>query len=193
LEQALELFVGQGEVVYELHALGNLSTLWCVQGEYEQAMTLAQRALARCDELDLHLERRLPLGDMGAAAIGQGHAAFAHQCLLESLEIACRVSDRTQEILCLGHLGWLSVQQGLADRALERLTAALDLAEGIDSRTEQSWLHLGLARAHRLANWPNEALAHAQRASDLAAAHGRLPDQSVAQRLLADLAVFPSG
>jgi DNA-binding SARP family transcriptional activator len=187
LEQALDLFVSQGEVVYELHVLGNLSTLWCVQGEQRRAMALAQRALARCHELDLQLERRLPLGDMGAAAVVQGDAALARQCLLESLDIARRVSDRTQEILCLGHLGWLAMQQQMPAQALERLAAALDVAVRIDSRAEQSWLHLGLAQAHRLANQPDQALTYAQRASELAQAYGRLPDQALAQRLVADL------
>ncbi len=191
LEQALALFVSQGEVVYELHVLGNLSTLWCLQGAHQRAMALAQRALARCDELDLPLERRLPLGDIGAAAAMQGDALLARRSLLESLEIARRVSDRTQEILCLGHLGWVCVREQMPDRALEHLRSALGLAERVDSRAEQSWLHLGLARARLLSGQPDQALPHARRAFELARTCGRFPDQAAAERLLAELSASP--
>jgi DNA-binding SARP family transcriptional activator len=155
LERALSLFVDLGDTVYELHAIGNLSTLYCRLGEYDQAMDLARQALARCDEAELPLERRLPLGDLGAAAALMGDTDWAQECLLESLDIARKIADCTQEIFCLGHLGWLYVRVNQPVEAREHLQAALTLAKRIDSRTEQSWLQSGLTEAYRLAgDWP---------------------------------------
>lgn len=190
LERALSLFVALGDVVYEIHALGNLATLCWYRGEYEQAMDLARQALARCDKADLSFERRLPLGDLGAAAAATGDADLARQCLLESMSIARQIADRTQEILCLGHLGWLCVREGQAKGALEYLQTALSLAESINSCTEQSWLLSGLAEACRLAGDPGarrQAVAHARRALQLAQASGRAYDQELARRILAGL------
>jgi DNA-binding SARP family transcriptional activator len=188
LEGALHLFAGLGETVYEIHTLGNLSTLCWYEGEYEKAMDLARRALARCDGAGLPLERRLPLGDMGVAAAALGDGDLARRCLSESLAIARQIADRTQEILCLGHLGWLCVGLEQPAEALEHLGAALALAERIGSCTEQSWLHAGLAEAHRLAGDAETAVAHAHRAVELARASGRAYDQELARRVLAGLA-----
>ena len=112
---------------------------------------------------------------MGAAAAALGDDCLARQSLEESLAIARQVSDRTQEILCLGHLGWLDVQEGQAAPALEHLQAALALAEQINSCSEQSWLHAGLAEALRLAGDLDAAAAHAQQAVALADATGQSP------------------
>ncbi len=184
LDRALGLFVELGKIVYELHTLGNLSTLYCLLGEHEQAMNIARRALARCDEAGLPLERRLPLGDIGIAAAEAGDVDLARQYLLESLVIARQIEDRTQEILCLGHLGWLCVREERAAKALEHLQAALTLAESIASRTEQGWLLSGLSKAHHLAGDVERAIACARRALDLAQASGRTYDQKLARRIL---------
>jgi tetratricopeptide (TPR) repeat protein len=185
----LRLFAGLGETVYEIHTLGNLSTLCWYEGEYEEAMDLARRALVRCDQAGLPLERRLPLGDMSVAAAAMGDTDQARAWLVESLAIARQIADRTQEIFCLGHLGWLYVRLEQPAQALEHLQAALDLAERIDSRTEQNWLRSGLAEAHRLAGDAEEAAAaQARRALELAQACDRAYDQVLARRVLAGLA-----
>ncbi len=187
LERALPLFVDQGAVVYEIHTLGNLSTLYLHLGAYGMAMDLARQALARCEAAGLPLERRLPLGDMGAAAVAIGDADLAQQCLAESLAIARRVGDRTQEIFCLGHLGWLyaTLQQGA--EALVYLRQGLEVAECVDSLAEQSWLLSGLAKAHQLGGNLAQAMAHGRRALELADRQGRVYDQELARRVLAGL------
>jgi tetratricopeptide (TPR) repeat protein len=192
LQRALSLFVDLGDTVFEIHALGNLSTLYCCKGDYDQAMDLSRRALARCEEAGLPLERRLPLGDMGAAAAAAGDTDLARKCLVESLAIARKIADRTQEIFSLGHLGWLYVREGQVGQALEYLQSALDLAEKIDSRCEQSWLESGVAEAFRLLGDAStgseeardQAAAHANRALELARVSGRAYDRELAQRIL---------
>ena len=77
---------------------------------------MARRALTRCDESNLPFNRRLALGDMGAAALALGDTGSARRWLEESLAIGRQVADRTQEIFCLGHLGWLAVQEDRAPR-----------------------------------------------------------------------------
>jgi predicted ATPase/DNA-binding SARP family transcriptional activator len=184
---ALDLYVQAGEAVYEIHTLGNLSTLyWCL-GEFEKAIDLSRRALENCEESGLALERRLPLGDLGAAAASLGDLDLAQECLLESLSIAREIADRTQEVFCLGHLGWLYVELGQPARALEHLQAGLALAERTRSCAEQGWLLSGLAEAHRLSGDWEGAKACAHRALDLAEATGRPYDERLARRILEGL------
>ena len=185
LKRALQLFVELGETVYEIHTLGNLSTLYRYLGEYEQAMTLAYQALTRCEQAGLSFQRRLPLGDLGAAALGD--ADQARTWLQESLDIARQTGDRTQEIFCLGHLGGLFVRLNHPAEALEYLLTALSLAERLNSRAEQSQLHSGLAEAHHLSGEREQAILHAHRALELAQAYGRVYDQEKARQILARL------
>jgi tetratricopeptide (TPR) repeat protein len=187
LERALSLFVNLDQPVYEIHTLGNLSTLCGYRGDHQRAMELARRALARCEEASLPLERRLPLGDMGAAAAATGDFDFSCECLTDSLAIARQIADRTQEILCLGHLGWLYVQRDQPTESLEHLQAGLALAEGVGSCTEQSWLLSGLAEAWRLAGDRDQAEDCARRALALARRTGRVRDERIARRLLQSL------
>lgn len=187
LEHALQGLVDLGERIYEIHTLGNLSTLHWRLGEFERAIHLARQALRRCDEGRLPFERRLPLGDLGAAAMASGDKDLARQCLLESLAIARQMADRSQEIFCLGHLGWLCLRLKQPAEALEFLQTALTLAESVGSAAEQSWLWSGLAEAHRLDGSPELAGEHAQQARKLAQASGRAYDQALAGRILAEL------
>jgi DNA-binding SARP family transcriptional activator/tetratricopeptide (TPR) repeat protein len=187
LERALALFVDLGNFEYEIHALGNLSTLWWRQGKHDRALDLARRELARCEEVGSPFARRLALGDMGAAAAAMGDVDQARLWLEESLSIAQQIADRTQEILCLGHLGWLCVLTQQPTQALAHLSGALALAEQIGSCTEQSWLHAGLAEAHRLAGDLSQAADHGREAMRLAEAHDRAYDQELARRIWAGL------
>jgi tetratricopeptide (TPR) repeat protein len=181
---ALDLYVQAGEAVYEIHTLGNLSTLYWYLGDYEKAIDLCRAALERCEEAGLPLERRLPLGDLGAASAALGDTDLARECLLESLSIAREIADRTQEIFCLGHLGWLYVELRQPARALEHLQAGLALAERIRSCAEQSQLLSGLAEAHRLAGECERAQVRAHRALELAQATGRPYDEGLARHVL---------
>jgi tetratricopeptide (TPR) repeat protein len=187
LEQALALFVELGETVYEIHTLGNLATLSWYEGKPEQALDLSGRALQRCDEACLPLQRRLSLGDMGAAAVAMGALDLARQSLEESLSIARQTADRTQEILCLIHLGWLAVRLRRGDEALQHFNAGLKLAERIRSCNEQSWLQAGLAEAHRLSGERQQALTHARQAQELAQASGAAYDRKLAHWVLSRL------
>jgi predicted ATPase/DNA-binding SARP family transcriptional activator len=185
LDSALDRFVALGDVVHEVHTLGNLSTLHRYREELGQALEVAQRALVRCQQMGLSFERRLPLGDIGAAASALGDSDLARACLEESLEIARQIADRTQEIVCLGHLGWLCVRLERPAEALEHLQAGLALAERIHSCSEQSWLLTGLAEAFYLCGDVERAVAHARRAIAVAQAMGRTLDLPAAERVLA--------
>ncbi len=184
LEDALALFVRLDQPSFRVHVLGNLATLACYQGDPERALDLAQQALAACDAAGLQADRRIPLGDIGAAAAALGQLDLARRSLTESLAIAQQVCDRTQEILCLGHLGWLAVQERQAAPALEHLRAALALAERVNSCTERPWLHAGLAEALWLAGDLASAATHARQAVGLAEATGQAHAQRIAQQAL---------
>jgi tetratricopeptide (TPR) repeat protein len=167
-----------------VHTLGNLATLHGYLGEYADSMRLSHRALAICEGAELPLQRRLPLGDLGAAASALGDNDLAQRCLEESLSIARQTADRTQEILCLLHLGWLCIREKRPAEALEHVQAGLELAERIGSCTEQGWLLCGLAEAHRLKGAHKAAAAYARRALRMARATRRPYDERLACRIL---------
>ncbi len=187
LEAALDLFTELNDVVFQIHTLGDLSTLHVYTEEYEAAMDWARRALAKCEQAGLDLERRLPLGHMGAVAAALGDSDHAREYLQQSLTVAKQIADRTQEVFCLGHLGWLSLDADQLTEAVEHLQAGLALAERIDSRTEQSWLHSGLAKAYWLDHDDERALAHAHRALELAQEYDRAHDVALARQTIIKL------
>ncbi|NOY98283.1 MAG: AAA family ATPase [Chloroflexi bacterium] len=181
LEQALALFGKQNETVYEVHTLCNLATLYLQTKQPAKAIELCRLALDLCNRAGLHLQRRLPLGDLGAASITQGRYQAARDFLTKSLAIARRITDRTQEILCLGHLGHLSLAENAANNAIERFEAALSLAKNIHSLTEQSWLLLGLAKARYAGGDRNAAVQLTDQALELGRTTGRIQDEKAAQ------------
>ena len=191
LQRALGLFTALEQDSLCVHVLGNLSTLYIYQARYAQAMDMARQALAVCDAAQLLLDRRLPLGDLGAASLAMGDRVLARQYLEESLSLAGQVTDRTQEILCLGHLGWLEAQERQPEQALIRLQSGLSLAEQIDSCNEQAWLHAGLAEAYYQVGRQDQALIHAHRAAALAEDSGQVYEQRLARRALDRLTAPP--
>ena len=184
LARALDRFVELGVAGYEIHTMSNLSTLYWRQAQYEAARDLSHQALARCQEAGLALERRLPLGDLGAVAAALGDGGLARQYLQESLATGRQIADRTQEIFCLGHLGWLDIGLGQPAQAMVHLSAALALASSVNSCAEQSWLLSGLAEAHRLSGDGERAQARALEALEMAQATNRPHDQLAARRVL---------
>jgi tetratricopeptide (TPR) repeat protein len=194
LESALELFAELGDIVYQIHSLTNLSTLYRYKSASSRAMQAAQKALAQCERAGLSLERRLPLGDIGATAALLGDHDLAQEYLKESLDISLQVTDRTQEIFCLGHLGWSHVGRGEPTAALDALNEALALAVQVDSCAEVSWLYAGLARALCLKDDPDGRRlpqVNAERALEVAEAHGRAHDAVAAREILRSLKTSP--
>jgi tetratricopeptide (TPR) repeat protein len=187
LEGALDPGTEFGDTALQVHLLGYLATLHWYLGEHERSLGLGRRALARCDNAEVAFHRRIPLGDIGAAASALGDVGLAQRSLLESLETARQVSDRTQEILCQLHLGWLEIKLEQPTKALELLTAGLALAERIESCTEQSRLLSGLAEAYRLKGDPQQATEHITRALALAQQTKRPYDEGLTRRILAKI------
>jgi len=187
LEQALGIFTQIQDPVYTIHTLGNLSTLFYRWQDAGRAMRLACQALEVCEQKGLQYERRIPLGDMGAAAAALGEDQQAKSLLEESFSIAQKIADHTQEILCQGHLGWILAHEGKYPSAGQHLQDALILSEKIGSLTEQSWLHAGLAEVYASQGDRQQAVTHALTALELARQHQRTPDIHRAQQLLTRL------
>lgn len=184
LQKALDIFTHLENASYQIHTLGNLSTLAYRQKEPERAMHLARQALEICEKQNLQYERRLPLGDMGAARTELGETERAVSELEESLSISVEIDDRTQIIFCQGHLGHIMIRSGRYGEALQRLEEALQLTWRIGSLSEQSWLHAGLAEAYTARGEDQQALQHARKAVEIARGCQRNPDAERALRLV---------
>ena len=187
LHKALEIFGHLQNTSYQIHTLGNLSTLAYRQGDFVRALSLSCQALAICEQMNLQFERRLPLGDMGAARAELGETESALAELGESLSISRVIADRTQIIFCQGHLGRLAIRTGRHAEALQRLEEALTLAEHICSLSEQSWLQAGLAEAYACSGEEQRAWQHARMAVEIAQDCQREPDAARARRLVEQL------
>jgi DNA-binding SARP family transcriptional activator/predicted ATPase len=187
LETARRITIDLQNSIEEVHCLSFLSTAYLLQDDEHAAYRLAQEALTLCDRAGLVAHRRFALGDLGAAAAG-GDPVQAEAWLNESLAIARQVSDRTQEVFCLGHLGWLAVRQGRGAEARTQLQEAFDLAVQADLYIYRPWLLAGRARAHQLCHDRTQAHGDAQQAVQLAQEFGLPVEQALARRILDDLA-----
>jgi predicted ATPase/DNA-binding SARP family transcriptional activator len=161
LEKALQIFNTLQNTTYQIHTLGNLSTLAYRGQEPERALALARQA---------------------AAELGDTEEALSE--LEESLSISKEIADRTQIIFCQGHLGYILMRAGQYEQALQHLQAALKLAQRIGSLSEQSWLQASLAEAYATSGAYEQAYKHAQTALEIAQACLRPPDAERAQGLL---------
>ena len=189
LTQALAGFTHVGDTVYQIHTLGNLSTLSLKTGDLQRAQDLARQALVLCDQEELLQNRRLPLGDLGAVALAQGNLVLAQSYLEECLHLSRRVGDRTQEIFAMGHLGWLMLADNHPNQAKGWFESALELTERIDSKSELPWLQVGLAETERLAGQSELACAHVKNALKSAQLTGRTYEENLASHTLEQLAV----
>ncbi len=187
LEQALKTFVELDDVIFAIHAMGNLSRLHWYQHDFDRASQYASQAMNFCQVSGQSLQRRIPLGDMGAALMGSADLPGARRNLQESLDISRQIDDRTQEIFCLGHLGWICLKEEQPQQAESYLNAALNLARTIGSVAEQSWLLAGIAETDLLNREPHKALQHAHRARALARSVGRTYDETVANKIISRL------
>lgn len=187
LQKALEIFSHLKNISYQIHTLGNLSTLAYRQGSVEKALQLAHQAMDICKGKNLQYERRLPLGDLGAARAELGETERSMAELEESLSISTEIADSTQIIFCQGHLGQLLIRTGRYSEALQRLEEALQMARQIGSLSEQSWLLRTLAEAYAGSGRFELAIQQAQNALEIAQACQRIPDVGLAQQLLEQL------
>lgn len=187
LERALNAFIVLEDAVFEIHTIGNLSKLFWYMGEANEALKLARRGLVRCQEKSLAYQRRIPLGDLGAALLQAADLPQAALYLKQSLEIARKVNDRSQEIFCLGHLGWLEIQRSQAAPAMRFLKDALALAQRVGSLGEQSWLLSGLAEGQQLGGDPKRAHQSALQALAIARLYQRPYDEIRAQEIVSRL------
>lgn len=150
LTQALAMFTQVQDSTYQVHTLGNLSTLALKLGDYPRAQNLASQALTRCEQEELAQERRIPLGDLGAVALAQGEYPLAQSYLEESLRLSRQTGDRTQEIFTMGYLGWCAAKSNKPSQAKTWFESAQALAKQIDSHAEDHWLQSGIDEVNQL-------------------------------------------
>jgi predicted ATPase len=170
LLSARRIFAEIADPVLEVHTLSHLSTTYLYAGRPALAMQIAREALALCQQPNpvlVHRER-IPLGDMGAAAIELGDYDRAEAWLEKSLELARRVRDNHQEAFCLGHLGWMRLSRSLAGEAYPLLSQALEISLASDLHIYRSWLLAGLAEYHLLCGDMQSARQAAHQSLELA-------------------------
>ena len=188
LDSAQQALAELGEVVLHLHTLGNLATLHLRHGDAERSLSLARQGLDLCDRMGLAFRTPTAAGGSGRRGCGTGRPRRGAPAPATRAWISpARSRTVPRRSWCSAILAGSTSVSGTAPRARERLGEALALAQAIGSCTEQSWLHAGLAEAHRLAGDRGQAEYHARAALQLATATGRVPDRDRANGLLARL------
>jgi len=192
IQQALDGFIRLNEAAYQIHTLGNLSNLYLMIGDAPRARSLALQALEQCEQAELHFEKRIPLGDLGAADLALGEMNAAHASLEECLQLSRQVGDRSQEIFALRHLGQLMSRSASPGDALSKLRIALDLAEKIGSQIEQPGLLADMAEIYQQIGQVEQARQYVGQSVRVAERIGLATDLERARRLAVALAELHS-
>ena len=154
----------------------------CREQNTSEAIRLATSALQRCEQHGLGIEKRLPLGDLGAALIRVDEDS-AENYLKQSRQIATTIGDQTQSIFCNGHLGQLYLQRGDAATSHTYFTTGLETANQLNSQAQASWLHIGLANVYSLTQSKANAAEHLSAANHFAKHNGLRHEYRVALAL----------
>lgn len=95
-----------------LLALGNLGVVARYQGDYAEAKTYHEQALAIAQQLGNSQEEANQLGNLGVLAGSQGDYATAKTDLEQALAIVRQLNDRQGEAASLTNLGLVAFHQG---------------------------------------------------------------------------------
>ncbi len=152
LSEALE---GAGSLPAQLQAdaLRKVSATAYSLGDYAEALTLAEKALALHDEMGDALGRARSLSNIGAMAHASGDHARAAASLDEAIELATELGAERVLALALNNRGDLGLTLGNYDEACRLFEASRVLLEAQGDRTSvaRSLLNLALSALGRSA------------------------------------------
>ena len=183
---ALQRSRALGDPIVEGRALADLAWTYWRLGDYKQAETLAQQALAICDDTE---ERSLALNALGNVAWRGRESAKAEQYLKQALDLTRIAGDRSREGYVLGDLGMILDQLGRHEEARRHLDLALALhrKQGDPLGEARVLNHLGSALRHE--GRAEEAMTRHREAGTRYRAMGNSSDEAAACNGLGEAAL----
>lgn len=138
---ALELANGSDDVHLTAHASVNLGGLRLLQGHYESAAVLSQRAAEGFQEAGDIVSAGTAFENLAfVKLLGERDVAGALDLQLQSLHIYESHSHRVWEARAHRNLGALLLELGNLDSAVEHLEKALTLVRELDLRTQECYV-----------------------------------------------------
>lgn len=170
-EHAVEFSRAAGDRFREFSTLGNLGGVHAELGSLEEAADCFRRELAFYAEIGDTARRARALGNLGLTEMRLGRLVEA----AANLELAVELREETRSAAnSLGALGVVHRYLGDLDQAAHFLQRARQLNHDHEDRVSEAAALDDLARVHRDAGRPEEALQCAEEALRLAAGSGRV-------------------
>jgi predicted ATPase/DNA-binding SARP family transcriptional activator len=161
------------------------------QGEHEEALHHAERAVALCREAGSSVDLARSLNGLGNIAVAQGDHDRARAVFDESIALARAGGDERVLATLLSNAGNLALNEGQYARATDLARESLVLAEKLGQREGVAIGQLNIGVARILGGSPLEALAPLRQSIEEAAAMGY--GELVANGLLAFAATLAHG
>ncbi len=183
---ALQRSRANADPVVEGRALADLAWTYWRLGDYERSETLAQEALAICEDA---YERSLALNALGNVAWRRRDSAAAERYLKQALDLTRIAGDWSREGFVLGDLGMTLDQMRRPEEARRHLDLALALhrKEGNPLGEARVLNYLGSALRHQ--GRPAEAMARHREAGEIYRAMGNSSDEASAFNGLGEAAL----
>jgi CHAT domain-containing protein/tetratricopeptide (TPR) repeat protein len=172
--KALAIFQELGDRRWQARALANLGTVYHALGDLQQALTHYGQALHLWREVGDPRGEASTLTNLGLAQSQLGDARAALDLHRQALELSRKAGDRRGEGIALADLGRTSLALGDRSAALDALGQAIDRLHDLGDLAGEADARVRQGQALLAQNRPEEALASATRALDIARA-ARLP------------------
>lgn len=161
--KALELYEKVDDYARVARLYTDIANLRREQGEYDWAMKDFERALTALNLSNEPETRGVVLANAAAAYIDEGDIDTAEAFMVEAIQLAQQIDDRTAEAIRRGNYGWLLLTTGRAARALDTLGYARQQSEilGLDIPSAVQLNNMGLAH-HELGSYSKAVNAYQQ-------------------------------
>jgi CHAT domain-containing protein/tetratricopeptide (TPR) repeat protein len=127
LEQALHVFLSQGDTRSALRAHINLGRAWMLSGQLGRAQTILEAALASAMTQPDRSMRADALNNLGQVELARGRVSSSETRLDEALQIYRQLHDKRGESATLHHLGLVAREQQRFDSARQLLVQAVQI------------------------------------------------------------------
>ncbi|MEQ8672380.1 MAG: tetratricopeptide repeat protein [Aggregatilineales bacterium] len=174
--KALDLYERVDDYARMARLYNDIGNLRREQGEYDWAMKDFERALTALNLADEPETRGIVLANAAVAYIDEGDIDTAEAFMVEAIQLAQQIDDRTAEAIRRGNYGWLLLTTGRATRALDTLGYAhqQSVILGLDVASAVQLDNMGLAH-YELGSFNNALNAHRQALSTLPEAGSTTP------------------
>ncbi|MDF3312496.1 protein kinase [Rhodococcus sp. T2V] len=135
LKNAISVYTAQGDLLFQVIALGLLGILHDLQNDREEAIECLGHALAITEARGESVYRSYVLWALAVAVWRNGNRTKAIELLRRALQLDQLVNDPLNASVCLQVLAWITAEEHNARRAVVLMGAAEALSRSVGSPT----------------------------------------------------------